>query len=104
MILSAVITSDRGYYIVWPCAKIVSTLPGKSLAILVQDFPACASYANGSNLEQVAAVSAGFSGSAANVGAALNVSFGAALWLAFNIHALGVEVYVSSEHFLLASD
>jgi len=97
------ITLDRGYYIVWLCAKILSTLSGKSLAILVQDYPACALYVDGSNLEQVAVVSAEFSGSAANVGAALNASFGAALWLAFNIHALGVEVYVSSEHFLLSS-
>jgi hypothetical protein len=100
MILSAVITSNRGYHIVWSCAKIVSTFSDKSLTRLVQDYPACASYADGSNVEQVAAVAAGFSGSSANVGAALNMSFGAALWLAFNMHALGVEVYVSSRPFL----
>jgi hypothetical protein len=97
MILTAVITSDRGYFAVWTCAKIVSTFSDKSLTRLVQDYPVCASYADGSNLEQVAAVSAGFSSSSANVGAALNISFGAALWFAFNMHALGVEVYVSAE-------
>lgn len=34
--------------------------------------------------------------SAANAGAALNVNFGMALWLAFALHAVGVEVYVSA--------
>jgi hypothetical protein len=101
MILSAVITSDQGYFAVWTCAKLVSTFSDKSLTRLVQDYPVCVSYADGSNLEQVTAVSAGFSGSSANVGAALNISFGAAVWLAFNMHALGVEIYVSSNLFLV---
>ncbi|XPS95370.1 hypothetical protein M3J09_004661 [Ascochyta lentis] len=95
MILAAVITSDRGYYTVWTCAKIVSTISDRSLVLLVQDYPSCKSYANGSNPEQVAAVSANLTGgSSANVGAALNISFGAALWLAFNMHAMGIEVYL----------
>jgi hypothetical protein len=101
MVISAVITTDRGYFAVWTCAKIVSTFPDESLTRLIQDYPVCASYADGSNLEQVAAVSAGFSGSLTNVGAALNISFGAAVWLAFNMHALGVEIYVSSKLFLV---
>ena len=105
MIISAVVTSNRGYYAVWTCAKIVSTFSDRSLTRLVQDYPLCASYVDGSNLEQVAAVSAKFAGgSSANVGAALNLSFGAALWLAFNLHALGVEVYVSSRPFLIFSE
>ena len=104
MITAAVVSSNQGYYTVWTCAKIVSTFSDKSLVLLVQDYPSCASYANGSNPDQVAAVSANFAGgSSANVGAALNISFGAALWLAFNIHALGIEVYVSSSLFSIFS-
>jgi hypothetical protein len=94
MIIAALITSGQGYYIVWSCAKIASTLP--NISLLVPDYPACASYVDGSNPDQVAPVAASMgSGSAASVGAALNINFGAALWLAFNIHAVGVEVYVS---------
>ncbi|KAF2996714.1 hypothetical protein E8E13_005701 [Curvularia kusanoi] len=95
MILSALITSNSGYYAVWTCAKILSTYSDKSMGALLEDYPSCEPFANGSNPEQVAPVSAGFSGgSSANVGAALNISFGAALWLAFNLHALGVEIYL----------
>lgn len=93
MVIVAIAASDQDYYIVWSCAKIASTLPDKSR--LVPDYPLCASYADGSNLEQVSPVHASMGGgSLANVGAALNLSFGAALWLAFNLHALGVEIYV----------
>jgi len=35
----------------------------------------------------------------ASVRAALNIPFGAAIWLAFFIHAVGVEFYVSPLHF-----
>ena len=58
-------------------------------------YPACASYADGSDPNAVSAVLANMGGaSAANAGAALNVNFGMALWLAFAIHAVGVEVYL----------
>jgi hypothetical protein len=94
MVVIATLTSKRDYHLVWSCAKIASTLADTSL--LVQGYPLCASYANGSNLEQVSPVSLDLNGSDANIGAALDMSFGVALWLAFNIHALGIEVYVSS--------
>ncbi|KZM22334.1 uncharacterized protein EKO05_0007943 [Ascochyta rabiei] len=97
MIIAALITSNRGgYYAVWTCAKILSTYPDRSVETLVQDYPSCASWADGSNSSQVAPVPARFAGgSSATVGAALNISFGAALWLAFNLHALGVEIYLA---------
>lgn len=79
---------------VWTCAKIAHTI-GDNMD-LVSAYPACASYADGSNLDQVSAVFADMDGmSAANAGAALDLNFGMALWLAFAIHAIGVEVYVS---------
>lgn len=86
--------SNKGHYAVWSCAKIAATI-SKDMD-LVLAYPACASYADGSNLDQVSAVLADMGGaSAANAGAALNVNFGMALWLAFAVHAVGVEVYVS---------
>lgn len=94
MIIAAMIVSDKGYYIVWPCAKIADTIAeGMDL---VAEYPACAAYADSGNMNAVSAVLANMNGgSAANAGAALNVNFGMALWLAFAIHAIGVEVYVS---------
>lgn len=94
MIIAARIISNKGYYIVWPCAKIADTIAAG--LDLVSEYPACAAYANGSNFNQVSAVLADMNGSsAANAGAALNINFGMALWLAFAVHALGIEVYVS---------
>jgi hypothetical protein len=92
MPLIAILTSKRDYHTVWSCAKVASTLVDPSLLLL--EYPACAPYANGTNPAQLVPVTLDFGGSDASIGAALGVSFGAALWLAFNIHALGVEVYV----------
>lgn len=93
MIIATMIIANQGYYAVWPCAKIEATLPTPHL--LLVRYPGCAAYANGTSSNQVAAVAATFGeGDATNSGAALNVNFGMALWLAFTIHALGVEVYL----------
>lgn len=79
---------------VWSCAKIADTIP--SGMDLVSAYPECASYADGSNLDQVSAVLASMSGAtAANAGAALNANFGMAIWIASVLHAVGVEIYVS---------
>ena len=94
MVLAANIISGKGYYMVWSCAKIASTLSGNT-TLLLEDFPSCEAYADGSNLDEVSVVPADFNGKAANIGAALDMSFGTGLWLAFAIHALGVEIYVS---------
>jgi hypothetical protein len=95
MILAAVIISQDDYNVVWPCAKIESTLPNRSL--LLSSYPDCAAYVDGTNRDKVAVVKANIGGAgAANAGAALNTAFGMALWLAVVIHAIGVEVYVSN--------
>lgn len=92
MIIAAQIITKMGtYYAIWPCAKIAYTIPNAQHL-----YPECASYFDGSNNNQVALVRAKFDGSAAEVGAALNVPFGTALWLALAIHAIGVEIYVSA--------
>jgi hypothetical protein len=36
-------------------------------------------------------------GNGSNANAVLSLGFGAAFWLAFTIHAVGVEIYVSGE-------
>lgn len=93
LIIATQLISDKGYYAVWSCAKIEATLQDK--ADWLATYPACASYADGTKLDQVAAVAASFAkGGAANSGAALNLNFGMALWLAVAIHAIGVEVYL----------
>jgi hypothetical protein len=96
MILATMIISKTGeYYAAWSCAKIESALPSPTL--LLEMYPACASYANGTNPAEVAIVLANLDGeTGVNAGAALNMSFGMALWLSVVVHAIGVEIYVSS--------
>lgn len=94
MIISAMIISNKRHYAVWSCAKIAATI-SKNVD-LVSAYPACVSYADHSNLDQVSAVLADMGGASAdNAGAALDVNFGMALWLASAIHAVGVEIYAS---------
>lgn len=92
MIIAAQIISNKGYYSVWPCAKLEYTLGDQ--AALLRGYPVCASYVNGTNPEQVAMVEANFNAGTEGVGADLNVNFGMALWLAFALHAFGVELYL----------
>jgi hypothetical protein len=92
MIIAAQIISNQGYYAVWTCAKIESTLPDPSS--LLNHYPTCAGYATGANPAQVSLVEASFDGGSTGVGASLNLNFGMALWLAFTLHALGVEIYL----------
>lgn len=97
MIIATVIISQIGrYYAVWPCAKIEFTLSDPST--LVSAYPSCAEYANSTNPSAVSLVAASLGrkdSTAATVGAGLGVPFGMALWLAFLMHAVGVEIYVS---------
>ncbi|KAJ4288608.1 hypothetical protein N0V90_011845 [Kalmusia sp. IMI 367209] len=94
LISSANIISAIGsYYTVWPCAKIAFTLRSNETAQSL--YPECASYANGSNPYQQAMVHADFgSGLSTELGAALNMCFGMALWVALALHAIGIEVYL----------
>jgi hypothetical protein len=99
MILATVIISKTGeYYAAWSCAKIESALPSSSM--LLSQYPACASYVNGSNPNAVAPVLANLDGeTGVNAGAALNLSFGMGLWLSVVLHAIGVEIYVSPSQY-----
>ncbi|EUC45625.1 hypothetical protein COCMIDRAFT_94973 [Bipolaris oryzae ATCC 44560] len=93
MIISAQIIKNSGYYTVWPCVKIAATIEDD--IDLVTSYPACSAFANGSNPDAVSAVAATIgSGDRANTGAALNIAFGMAVWVAFALHAIGVEIYL----------
>jgi hypothetical protein len=104
MIIATMIISKTGqYYVVWSCAKIATALSDPSQ--LLQMYPTCEPYLNGTNLGEVAIVKANLDGtSGAEAGAALGLSFGMALWLSVVIHAIGVEVYVSQLCVLLTNN
>lgn len=97
MIVAAKVISSSGeYYTVWSCAKIAYTLRDDDTLLGI--YPVCAAYLNGTNAGQEVVVRADFGGGIpTELGAALNVSFGMALWLALALHAVGVEIYVSLE-------
>lgn len=61
-------------------------------------YPACAAYFSGENPGQQTIVHANIVSptSAAEAGAAAGMPFGMALWLALVLHAIGIEIYVSS--------
>jgi hypothetical protein len=95
MIIAAQILSAAGdFYAVQNCSKLLDVIG--DAATLVEQYPSCSSLIDSNNLKAVAAVNANFGGSAVELMSAMNLSFGMAGWLATSLHAIGVEVYVSS--------
>lgn len=95
LVIATTITASSGYQATMPCAKIDYIL--QSNEALLQSYPACAPFVNGTNPDQYTIIDANFNGTdAAQIAAAVNITAGMALWLAFLIHAVGVEIYVSS--------
>ncbi|KAG7290013.1 hypothetical protein NEMBOFW57_000005 [Staphylotrichum longicolle] len=92
LILSALIISDDGYSIPMPCAK-VSYLMGSEAKTLAA-YPDCESYFSHQDANKAVLVPASMNGNGSNAAAALSLGFGAAFWLAFTMHAIGVEVYL----------
>ncbi|KAF2642175.1 hypothetical protein P280DRAFT_449706 [Massarina eburnea CBS 473.64] len=91
---ASVISNLQSFYTVWPCAKILFVFNNAATPVL-RNYPTCASYINGTNPWQEAVVHANMnSGLPTEAGAALNMSFGMALWVALAMHAVGVEVYL----------
>jgi hypothetical protein len=88
-----VISSINSYFVTWPCAKIAFILKNNEV---LSGYPSCASFLDGTNLQQNAVVHADFNGEyATEIGAAFNMSFGMAVWVATALHVVGVEIYVS---------
>lgn len=99
MLIAAIVISNQGgFWVTKPCEVIEYMVgdPDRTLEL----YPACAAYLSGqegNDTEALAPVEADFNNgtSAAEVGVALEQGFTVGLWLAFFIHAVLVEVYVS---------
>lgn len=81
-----------GYYEARPCQQIEYILGSPSATLSA--YPDCAPYLDGSDPAKQVAVEANYSGSAVQLTVALGSNFGAAGWLAFALHAIGVGIYV----------
>ncbi|KAF2729458.1 hypothetical protein EJ04DRAFT_588713 [Polyplosphaeria fusca] len=93
MIITARIISNDSYFVAKPCA--VLDFIHQTEEATMELYPACAAFYNGTNLGQQALVHATMKGGIpSEIGAALNISFGMAMWLALAMHAIGVEVYL----------
>jgi hypothetical protein len=95
LILSAYINTNAGYLVPMPCAKVFF-LVGSEQRTLKQH-PECEAYFSGQDVNKVVLVPATMDGNGSNTIAILSMGFGAAFWLAFTLHALGVEIYVSGQ-------
>jgi hypothetical protein len=95
MIIAAQITSQiGGYYDTRPCEQIEYILGSQEESL--KSFPDCAPFFDGADPSKQAAVEANFNGNPVQLTVALGSNFGSAMWLAFAIHAIGVEIYVST--------
>ena len=94
-ISAIIISTQAGYYTVRPCGQVDNALDGDQ-NVALNTYPQCAPYYSGDNPDQQTIVQANISGNEAEVSAALGMNFGTAGWLALALHAIGVEIYVSS--------
>lgn len=95
IIMANIISSTGEYYAYRPCVQVDYTLGQNQTRAL---YPACEPFYTGQNPDQFVLIPAriGTEGTnAATAAAALGETFGAAFWLAFVLHAVGVEIYVS---------
>lgn len=91
--MATIISATGEYWAVRQCAQVDYTLGENATRA---DYPDCEAFYSGEDPNKVTLVKASMSGgSAMTAGAALGVSFGPAIWLAFVLHAIGIEVYVS---------
>ncbi|KAK1044231.1 hypothetical protein LTR74_018320 [Friedmanniomyces endolithicus] len=90
---AAIISIIGGWYTTRSCAQI-NFIFGRTNTLAV--YPACVAYYKGANVNQHVVVKATESTGAnpIEVGASLGVTFGAAGWMAFWLHATGVELYL----------
>ncbi|KAJ8093045.1 hypothetical protein PM082_020526 [Marasmius tenuissimus] len=90
MIITAKIVAAIGqYYTVWRCEEVLYTIDNNS-TMLEELYPTCLS---GSLDTEHVAVPALWT-TALNIGSALRMSFGPALWIGTLLHAIGVEIYI----------
>ncbi|KAK6442451.1 hypothetical protein LTR95_001323 [Oleoguttula sp. CCFEE 5521] len=87
----SIISTLSGWYAARSCVEVDSTFGRKNT---IHFWPECESYYNGTNLEQFVVVQANRNGKAIEVAAAFGFNFGSSGWLAFWLHAIGVELYL----------
>lgn len=90
--MATIISGMGEYWAVRQCAQVDYTLGEE---VTRAEYPDCEAFYSGEDPYRPTLVKASMTGSAMTAGAALGVSFGPAIWLAFVLHAVGVEVYVS---------
>jgi hypothetical protein len=95
LILSALIISDDGYLVPMTCDRVFKLI-GSEQGTLEQH-PDCEAYFSHKDPNKAVLVSPTMDGNFSNVTAALSMTFGASFWLAFTLHAVGVEIYVSGQ-------
>ncbi|SPN99695.1 uncharacterized protein DNG_02546 [Cephalotrichum gorgonifer] len=89
--MATIISSIGGYWAVRQCAQVNYTLGEERTRAEY----GCEDFFSGKDPLQHVLVEANMSGgSAMTAGAALGLSFGPAIWLAFSLHAIGIEVYL----------
>ncbi|KAL8764697.1 MAG: hypothetical protein Q9209_007920 [Squamulea sp. 1 TL-2023] len=92
MILAALIASTMSYYdTIMTCGELLSIL-GTSQQVNAR-YPQCGQ--PGSTVDTRAIVQAKFGDQPEQVGSALRLSFGMAVWMALFLHAAGVEIYLN---------
>ena len=95
MIAMASISSRlSAYYDVMKCSELLEIYNG-SRGDLYQFYPQCTGFTVPTNDPEVIVQATFANGQAEQIGASLHLSFGAALWLALFLHAVGVEIYLS---------
>ena len=93
--MAAILPMTGNHYYSMSCAKVAYTIDDND--VMSSTYSACEGYLSSTNQDQYVAVRANISdaANAAEAAAILEMTFGAAMWLAFIIHAFGVELYVS---------
>ena len=91
MVSAAIITTAIGsYYALYTCDEL-NFIHNSNSSYVESNYPACSTRPSNS-----AAIHADFgSTQPENIGAALRLPFGMSLWLAFFLHAVGVEIYLN---------
>ena len=91
--------SGQGYTAMRQCAQIDSdgVLPK---SVIESFWPECNAYFTGSHLDQQVLVRANYYGLPIEINVAISIVSGASAFVALFLHAMGVEVYVSSFGFL----
>lgn len=90
--MATIVSSTGEYWAVRQCAQVDYTLGENRTR---EEYPDCEAFYSGEDPNKPTLVKATMSGNAMTAGATLGLSFGPAIWLAFVLHAIGIEVYVS---------